>query len=54
MDNVYRYDKKKDVRGKNSLDEFALTFLTKNPNVDCVLNGMLREEYVDKALKLLK
>lgn len=38
---------------KQPLQKFAMEHLLSNNNIDCVLNGMLREEYVDQTLQLL-
>lgn len=38
---------------KTNLQTFAMEYLLTNKNIDCVLNGMLKEEYVDHALDLL-
>lgn len=39
---------------KTPLQKFALKYLINNKNIDCVLNGMLKEEYVDNAIEILR
>jgi aryl-alcohol dehydrogenase-like predicted oxidoreductase len=38
------------VRSAATLEQYAISWLTKQPGVDHVLVGMTKEEYVDAAL----